>query len=682
MDRAKSIGVIVLTAFVLCMASPFLVAHAADATGYDSAQGGQSMDKFIGDIQTKVDDLKQNFIDAAKRLFWVLAVIQFAWSAIQLAMSGEFSLFSVARTVIREVMFIGFFWWILTAWPDLGGTIVTQGLRVLGGGAQISPASALIAGVQVIYSLTSDAFTLGVHNAVWAAVPYALALASLAYAAAYAAVYVIEFYLVVPIGVVLIGMGGTLWSYSFAKNYVRVIISVGFKLTILQIVLPIVISMLTALNTTISNVQNVGSQGFFLHSFNLAALSALAFVAVHKLPAMAGALVSGAVFERASWLELAGYGGAASGDTAAWGAGERWRDGGNDGGHVSESQLTAAASEGGSRSSPFMNYGYNASDYDTSFSYPTDMNVPYASASSASSSISSTSEAIKDAVASSGAAAPVGTASAAGAVRDAAASSGAAASVGTASAAGAVRDAAASSGAAASVGAVSAAEALKDAAASPVSAASVGAASSTSAANAVSAAGGVQGVDNARIGQSVSAGTGSLASREQREQRAREEQISETETVGSAASRASNGELAEAPNNREESAPILGDDIRDVMRKAMGTSEQPTQTYETQSASGDLRSVVMSRMITDEGVKMPEAIGMPGAFRAPETHETSTSSAADDAIDMPSPASSGKSRGSAAGGINGSSEGINGSLEGINGAAEGIDGGRESIGGE
>ncbi|MDR1649752.1 MAG: type IV secretion system protein [Synergistaceae bacterium] len=265
--------------------------------------GAAAVNDFIDAFVTKGQSLVANIAGAAQTLFWVLAVIQFVWAGCRLALNGNYTLTGIAGTAIREVLFLGFFYWLLTQGTTLGSTIVS-GLRTLGGGDTISPGELFSKGVEVVYALTKTAFELGVHSSVWAVVPYALALGAIVFSAAYAAVYLLEYYIAVPLGIILLGLGGSVWSKKFAENYVRVLISIGLKLAALQIAVAIAIPTLTGLQASINDYATVGTQGFFLHAFNLAGLAALIFVTVSKLPEFVSGLVAGTWFQSATGLDF------------------------------------------------------------------------------------------------------------------------------------------------------------------------------------------------------------------------------------------------------------------------------------------------------------------------------------------------------------------------------------------
>jgi type IV secretion system protein TrbL len=291
---------------IVLLAAAVFLAAAYPSYAASTADGVAAIDDFIDAFVQKGSGIVDRISEAATSLFWILAVIQFIWAGCRLALSGNYTLTTIAGTAVKEVLFIGFFLWLLRQGPSLGNTIVS-GLRTLGGGGSINPGSIFSKGIQTVYLLTKAAFELGVHGAVWAVVPYALALTAFVFAAAYAAVYLLEFYIAAPLGVILLGLGGSVWSKKFAENYARVLIAIGFKLAALQIAINIASSTLDGLQTSLSSYSTIGTDGFFLHAFNLAGLAVLIFVTISKLPSLVSGLVAGTWFQSAVWTDFTAY---------------------------------------------------------------------------------------------------------------------------------------------------------------------------------------------------------------------------------------------------------------------------------------------------------------------------------------------------------------------------------------
>jgi type IV secretion system protein TrbL len=303
---------------ILFFAAAFAAVFAAGGA-WAAVPDAAPVDSFISAGRSAADGVAAMAYDAAVNLFWTLALIQLAWSMIQLALRGGWTMAHITSLLVKEMMFIGFFYWLLTQGnPSLGdGATLTgmfaRGLRFLGGTAAggapnpINPASFLFTCLESLHKLTNAAFQLGVYNAVWAVVPYALTLVSFCFAAAFAVVYLLEYYVVLPAGIILLGLGGTEWTKRFATNYVRVLISVGFKLLCLQIVLTAAQIHVAAAGAAFDNVSDLAADGFFQNAFKFAGFSAVIFLSVKTIPQTAANMVRGAFFGRANWLEPASF---------------------------------------------------------------------------------------------------------------------------------------------------------------------------------------------------------------------------------------------------------------------------------------------------------------------------------------------------------------------------------------
>jgi P-type conjugative transfer protein TrbL len=273
---------------------------------------GGTVDEMMDRFEEKSSDISNRFYDAALWLFWALAVIQFTWAAAQLGLKGELSLTSFSQTLIRELMFIGLFYWLLTNYSQLGDWIVGS-LRQLGEEAtsfgEVTPSNIFSHGINIAHIAISKAYDASVFKAVAAAFPVVVILVAYALAAAACAVYLIEFYILVPCGVILLGFGGSLWTKNYAENYIRCLVSVGMKLLIIQIIIGVTSSFM------LDFIAELESSGFeFGRIFTLAGIAIITLMLMQKIPDFASALITGSSFGRAG--DLTGAAGAVAGAAA------------------------------------------------------------------------------------------------------------------------------------------------------------------------------------------------------------------------------------------------------------------------------------------------------------------------------------------------------------------------------
>lgn len=200
------------------------------------------VDGFLTNFESKTQIIADSFYTAARYLFWSLATIQFGYAAISLGRKGDLNFNSAIELLIREVMLIGFFLFLLENYANLGPWIVGS-FRRLGststGMEYISPSRVLGKGTEIVWRCLSMAFTMGILNGIAAVIPCFIMLIAFSIGAAHAAVILVEYHLVVPVGVIFLGAGGSLWTKNYAESYIKLLISVGVKMLCLQILLGI-----------------------------------------------------------------------------------------------------------------------------------------------------------------------------------------------------------------------------------------------------------------------------------------------------------------------------------------------------------------------------------------------------------------------------------------------------------
>jgi P-type conjugative transfer protein TrbL len=276
----------------------------------EAADAGATLNDFISDFRSQVTNIKGVMVRAAEYLFWALATIQLAWAAMQLGLRGDLSFASFANTLVKEILFVGFFYWLLALEkggagdPDggLSGMIVNS-FRQLGSGATgmsaISPGDILTSGIEIAWYAIKAAWEQSVWKAMAVILPAIIVVCAFVAGAVAATIYMIEWYVAVPVGIVLLGLGGSLWTKNYAENYIRFVISVGIKLFVLQVVLGIATVYMIEYT---SSAMDSSMLGIIQYCLGLIALSFLTWLAIQKSPELASGLISGSSVGRGSDL--------------------------------------------------------------------------------------------------------------------------------------------------------------------------------------------------------------------------------------------------------------------------------------------------------------------------------------------------------------------------------------------
>ncbi len=202
-----------------------------------------------GDILSQMRSFRTqwttNIWTDAQRLFWLLAFIEFGWSAIALALDKT-DLQSWIAGLIRKLMWIGAFYALLvngSTWiPDILDSFEQIGQNASGLGAPISPSSVFVQGLDVAGSLlagaSGSAFLSGdIGSALLCAVGALLIFVSYVIITINLVVTLVESYLVVSAGYIFLGFGGSRWTAPYAERYIGLAVSIGIKLLVLYCVI-------------------------------------------------------------------------------------------------------------------------------------------------------------------------------------------------------------------------------------------------------------------------------------------------------------------------------------------------------------------------------------------------------------------------------------------------------------
>lgn len=283
----RRLAILFLIAFCVLMIVSPAFADVSDSSGMT--------DKFLNEFDKIGKDMGTFIYQAAHTLFWILAAIELSWAWINLGMRGELSLTSFAQVLFKEIMLVGIFYWLLQNWSNLGSWIVEGimhlGASASGASAKLNPADVLAKGVEIAYQGIEAGFDIGILRGIAAVLPCGIILIAFAFAAAATCIYMVEWYIILPAGVLLLGLGGSTWTKSYAEGYLKTLFSIGMKLFTLQIILYATSSFMDEM---LNEVRSGGADdSFFQFMFSLAGISIITYMVVQKVPEFASALVSG-----------------------------------------------------------------------------------------------------------------------------------------------------------------------------------------------------------------------------------------------------------------------------------------------------------------------------------------------------------------------------------------------------
>lgn len=254
------------------------------------AQQGAVLTTLENSVVTAAKGWEATVTSAARSLFWILAAIEIGIAAVWLALQAA-SLDSWFAELVRRIMFIGFFAFVLDRGPALAKAIVDSLFQIGAGGGSASPANIFDAGIRVASKMSEQAkFGLFEDNALAIAAVFAMVVVVISFslvAAIFVAVMV-EMYVGLLAGMIMLGLGGSSFTKDFAVRYLVYAFSVGMKLMALVMIARIGSDVLLGLAEA-----PTASSDQFITTLAIAGISVVVFIIAMYVPSILQGVVQG-----------------------------------------------------------------------------------------------------------------------------------------------------------------------------------------------------------------------------------------------------------------------------------------------------------------------------------------------------------------------------------------------------
>lgn len=235
----------------------------------------------------------------AKRLFWGLVGIDFIWTAIVYVKDRkEFG--EIITSYVGKIFTIGFFWLLLMSagtWiPALIGLFADTGKEVATAtGAQVGTLDSVFSqGVWLAEKIIETLAGLSVWERIYMIFPAAFgafcAAIGFALVAGQLLVTLVESYIAIAAGVIMLGMGGSRWTSDMATAYLKFAVGTGMKLMLCYLIIGLGYGLFNgAIPTDALNEPGL----FFTYIFRVVALVLIYVYLVFNIPGLASAMISG-----------------------------------------------------------------------------------------------------------------------------------------------------------------------------------------------------------------------------------------------------------------------------------------------------------------------------------------------------------------------------------------------------
>lgn len=236
----------------------------------------------------------------ALRLFGLLSVISIGAFFLKQLLGDQSSISSLVLRFTLEIMKLGIFFFIATNGPQfllqLLGYFVQAGAAVTGQG-ELSPSAIVILGFDACFRTFDAIGAMGWGDTAAFGLPLALAgmgiLACFSIVGILYLVRVIELYLVMYGGVLLLGFGGISFTRDIPKNYMSYMLSAGAQLFMLNVVIGLGIQLVESWPSSLT--LDTTPDAVLRQVLQLLVGSAVFAALAWSIPKVAASLVNGAV---------------------------------------------------------------------------------------------------------------------------------------------------------------------------------------------------------------------------------------------------------------------------------------------------------------------------------------------------------------------------------------------------
>lgn len=260
-------------------------------TGSLHAQEGQVITNLENQVATAAKGWESTVTNAARSLFWLLAAIEIGIAAVWLGLQAA-SLDSWFAEIVRRIMFVGIFAFILDQGPAFAKAVVDSLFQIGAGGGSASPAAIFDAGIQVASRMSEQVqFGLFEDNALAIAAVFAMVVVVISFSlvsAIFVAVMV-EMYVGLLAGMIMLGLGGSSFTKDFSVRYLIYAFSVGMKLMALVMIAKIGSEVLIGLAN-----NPVAADQQFMTALSIAGISVVVFIIAMYVPNILQGVVQGA----------------------------------------------------------------------------------------------------------------------------------------------------------------------------------------------------------------------------------------------------------------------------------------------------------------------------------------------------------------------------------------------------
>jgi type IV secretion system protein TrbL len=263
----------------------------------ESALASTSLDNISKSYQDATGGWYSAIFPFAQKLFFILAVIELTWSGLLWALNRD-DPGSLLVGLLRKFIALGLFYAVLLnahSWiPAVIKSFMGIGAAA-GGMTALDPSALLDQGIEVSGALLDNISVLGIVSSpvgsLLAALCALIVVVAFAVIAGQLLITLIESYIVIGGGVLMLGFSGSRWTSGFAEKFLGYAVAVGVKLFVLYLIIGVGAAIAPSWSPLIATATLSNPAPFFEV---IAAALIFAFLA-WSIPSTASSLIAGSV---------------------------------------------------------------------------------------------------------------------------------------------------------------------------------------------------------------------------------------------------------------------------------------------------------------------------------------------------------------------------------------------------
>ncbi|WP_428622194.1 P-type conjugative transfer protein TrbL [Sedimenticola sp.] len=263
------------------------------------------LDGIVTQYHTAASSWSATILNAALWLFWTLALLETTWTGITLALR-QADFVEVVSEIVLRIITIGFFLALLLRGPTWAGNIIESlgqlagQASIAGGGVgSVTPSDVFDAGLKLADKMTSTiSFWDNAIDSMGLLIAALITIIVFALITAFLVMTMVEIWIVVFAGMILLGFGGSRFTKDFALKYLIYALSVGLKFFVMLLVIGIGQSFISQWE---ANWENQDSQVLLAIGVSIVLLAL-----VREIPNIMQGLISGMSFATGDSLVRSG----------------------------------------------------------------------------------------------------------------------------------------------------------------------------------------------------------------------------------------------------------------------------------------------------------------------------------------------------------------------------------------